>query len=361
MYGKIDILEENKTFKEIYALRKKMDGYSDCRYIKFKDKYIIFASMFLRDNTPISYSRYKLKKLFFNFVKNHDCLVYMWLDNSDLSYTTLLSTIEKFDIDPSKFYIWLASEEDIKHFKNTKFNYFLINRSSFVPLHTFTFDRNIPKQYNLVYNGNLPVNGKLKKHYKRWDICPTSISDIAVIDGNVKRHANLENRNKNLNKYNINYSYINDQFLLLTEVARIYQKSKVGIILSLREGGCFASQEYLACGLPVVSTKSISGRNLYYDKYNSIVCEPTKEAVTEVCLEMIRRVENNEIDGEKIRNDFIKRMNERFTMWKRSIQDGFERLDIEVDFEKFFNEIFLNKFGEIKYTWSYLTNSYEIL
>ena len=361
MYKKINILEENETFKEIYALRKKTDGYTDCRYIKFKDKYIIFASMFLRDNSPISYSRYKLKKLFFDFIKNHDCLVYMWLDNSDLSYTNLFSTVEKFGIDPSKFYIWLASKEDVNHFKNTKFNYFLVNRSSFVPLHIFTFDRNIPKQYNFVYNGNFPVNGKLKKHYKRWDLCPTSISDIAIIDGNVNKHPNLETRNKNLKNQGIKYSYINDNFLPYSEVARIYQKSKIGIILSLREGGCFASQEYLACGLPVVSTKSISGRNLYYDKYNSIVCEPTKEAVTESCLEMLRRVDNHEIDGERIRNDFIKRMNERFTMWKKSIQDGFERLGIEVDFEEMFKEIFLNNFGELRYTWCYLIDSYEIL
>jgi glycosyltransferase involved in cell wall biosynthesis len=55
----------------------------------------------------------------------------------------------------------------------------------------------------------------------------------------------------------------------------------VGGIFSEKEGACYSSSEYLLCGLPVVSTRSEGGRDEWYNKWNSIICDPIESAVSE--------------------------------------------------------------------------------
>lgn len=53
----------------------------------------------------------------------------------------------------------------------------------------------------------------------------------------------------------------------------------VGLILSEVEGSSYASMEYLLAGLPVVSTPSKGGRDVFFDPEFCIVCEPDPMAV----------------------------------------------------------------------------------
>jgi hypothetical protein len=62
---------------------------------------------------------------------------------------------------------------------------------------------------------------------------------------------------------------------------KILSRAEVGLILSEVEGGCYASSEYLMCGLPVVSTPSRGGRDVFYDADNALIVEPTPPAVAE--------------------------------------------------------------------------------
>ena len=61
----------------------------------------------------------------------------------------------------------------------------------------------------------------------------------------------------------------------------LYAQAHVGLWLSVVEGGMFASMEYLLCGLPIFSTKSMGGRDLFWDNQYVIVCEDSAEAVSE--------------------------------------------------------------------------------
>jgi glycosyltransferase involved in cell wall biosynthesis len=47
-----------------------------------------------------------------------------------------------------------------------------------------------------------------------------------------------------------------------SEVAAILHKARVSLMLSQEEGACYASLEYLLCGMPVVSTPSTGGRSI---------------------------------------------------------------------------------------------------
>jgi glycosyltransferase involved in cell wall biosynthesis len=73
------------------------------------------------------------------------------------------------------------------------------------------------------------------------------------------------------------------------QVCRVINQSRVGLILSEDEGGCFASSEYLMCGIPVVSTPSRGGRDVFYDSANSLIAEPTAAAVAHAVAELASR------------------------------------------------------------------------
>lgn len=49
------------------------------------------------------------------------------------------------------------------------------------------------------------------------------------------------------------------------EVSAALNSARVGVCLSAVEGAMFAATEYLLCGLPVVSTPSLGGRNTWFD------------------------------------------------------------------------------------------------
>jgi len=83
-----------------------------------------------------------------------------------------------------------------------------------------------------------------------------------------------------------NCAYANSQLLPAAEVAEILRQSHCGLILSAHEGICRASSEYLLSGLPVVSTASVGGRDIWYDDYNAIIVEPDPVAVKAAVLRL---------------------------------------------------------------------------
>ena len=63
------------------------------------------------------------------------------------------------------------------------------------------------------------------------------------------------------------------------QVNAALSRAAVGLILSEVEGSNYATVEYLLAGLPVVSTPSKGGRDVFFDPECCIVCEPTPAAV----------------------------------------------------------------------------------
>ncbi|MFZ6763136.1 glycosyltransferase [Pseudoroseomonas sp. WGS1072] len=91
-------------------------------------------------------------------------------------------------------------------------------------------------------------------------------------------------------------------------VVALLNSSEVGLILSAAEGACYASLEYLLCGLPVVSTPSLGGRDAFYDAANAIIVEPKAEAVRDGVALALRQLREGEMDREAIRREAVARM-----------------------------------------------------
>lgn len=90
-------------------------------------------------------------------------------------------------------------------------------------------------------------------------------------------------------------------------VARSLGEAKVGLMLSEVEGACYASLEYLLCGLPVVSTRSLGGRQDFYDAENSVLVPATPQAVGEGVAALIGRLAKGQISREEIRRRALRR------------------------------------------------------
>jgi glycosyltransferase involved in cell wall biosynthesis len=80
------------------------------------------------------------------------------------------------------------------------------------------------------------------------------------------------------------------------EVAAWLNRARVGLCLSRTEGGMHASIEYLLCGLPVVSTASLGGRDRYFDPDHTRIVDDDPAAVAAAVAELAAaRIDAREI------------------------------------------------------------------
>ncbi len=73
-------------------------------------------------------------------------------------------------------------------------------------------------------------------------------------------------------------------FLNNEQLVEAYNAAYAGLALSALEGAMYASTEYLLAGIPVVTTASKGGRDMYFTSYNSITVEDKPEAVAAAVL-----------------------------------------------------------------------------
>jgi glycosyltransferase involved in cell wall biosynthesis len=91
----------------------------------------------------------------------------------------------------------------------------------------------------------------------------------------------------------------NYRFLNAEEINTIYNQSKVGLILSGEEGGCYAAIQYLLAGLPVVSTKNIGGRDSFADPSYWTTVDPDECAVEQAAAKFISDPPNPQMVRQK--------------------------------------------------------------
>jgi glycosyltransferase involved in cell wall biosynthesis len=123
------------------------------------------------------------------------------------------------------------------------------------------------------------------------------------------------------------------------DMPKLINRAACGLILSYKEGASFSSSEYLLCGIPVVSTQSYGGRDVWYSADNSIICEDNPEQIASAVEYFV----NNPKDPNKIRQDHIdlaKQYRKKFIDILRII---FHRYKISIDAEKYFADNFFHK------------------
>jgi glycosyltransferase involved in cell wall biosynthesis len=204
------------------------------------------------------------------------------------------------------------------------------------------------KQYDVIYNARLDP---AKRH-----LLLTNVDNIALILGpNVNNSQKIKKYKDVIRSALPNAVVTNDKnlislgeclddefifpMLLPKDVVSCLNESRVGAILSREEGACYASAEYLLCGLPVVTTRNVGGRDVFlhadYVKYAS----PFPSAIKQAVEELIR----SNFDPSIIRQTTLLEMEKHRGRFKNLLQEIYDQEGPGYNVREHWNEIFVNK------------------
>ena len=226
------------------------------------------------------------------------------------------------NLNRERFFFMFNSYLEKDNFTKVGFLGDIINQNAWIDENLVMRPRVLPKKYQAIYVGR---RSEFKRHY-----LAAKVGNLALVAGNNHGKSTVEVPQ---------HDFINDIPLKPDRVCELINESHCGLILSAAEGACFASSEYLLCGIPVVSTPSTGGRDFWYDEYNSITCEPTEDAVADAVEEFVRNPRNSEV----IRERHIQISNKIRLVFINHLQDIFSRHGVLVDAAKFFRENFFHK------------------
>lgn len=166
--------------------------------------------------------------------------------------------------------------------RGTHFNHnFYINEYTYKPLTQ-------EKRYDAIYTARLST---FKRHWLAQKIDP-----LMVVSYGGDLHALCPE---------LKHAEFNREFLPRPELAKKYNQAYCGLCLSAVEGPMLASTEYLLCGIPVVSTPSKGGRDVFFNKNNSIIIPPEIDAVAQAA----RSWKESPPDPQKIREETLQKIN----------------------------------------------------
>lgn len=194
----------------------------------------------------------------------------------------------------------------------------------------------LEKKYDAIYNARM---SKFKRHELAEKIKSLAlINSLAATTHDSEYYKKIR---KILNHAEwLNYTTGKWKNIESKELSQYLNQSKIGIILSDIEGSNYATVEYMLCGLPVVSTKSIGGREIYFDNENSIISEDNPESVKDSITKLIEK----NIQPNLIRNKILSILYKHRKIFIQFIQNIYEQENILLNFEEEFKTMFFDKF-----------------
>jgi tetratricopeptide (TPR) repeat protein len=127
-----------------------------------------------------------------------------------------------------------------------------------------------------------------------------------------------------------------------SEVAYHLNSAKCGLCLSAVEGAMFASIEYLLCGLPIVTTENVGGRNWFFTQDCVTFCADTPVAVEAA----VRELNARHLSREFVRQTALERVRRERLQFFSLVDDIFRQHGQTVRrFESEFQEVFTDKFN----------------
>lgn len=265
------------------------------------------------------------------------------------------------NFDCSKQLIWLTNTEEQYHFAiQAGFTALFINHNCWLDYQIYKILNNdeSTRVFDAVINSRPFI-------WKRIYLAD-KIANLALIKG-----ADYStNSTWKWNPWYRSYRFVNIEQLNQYQVIKILNRSKMGLILSgntgdnqqfNNEGACYSSSEYLLCGLPVLSTNSDGGRDIWYNSDNSLICEPNQDDVYDKYCTILAKLDNNQLNRSKIRDDHIKRQNEMRLKFTESISKLFNEYNIEIDSDSYFKQKFFNKMTNYNITENQVINIFNNL
>ncbi|MEO6589402.1 MAG: glycosyltransferase family 1 protein [Pyrinomonadaceae bacterium] len=213
------------------------------------------------------------------------------------------------------------------------------NHNSFIDEKIFFPQPNKQKIFDAVYDATLSV---WKRHF-----LAEKIKKLALIYYNVQTEKKTESRVKETFAAAefFNHTPTGEyKRLSVREVNECLNLCRVGLCLSEEEGAMYASIQYLLCGLPVVTTPSRGGRDVFFDDEYVLTVKPDAGAVKEAVETLIKK-DLSPVDVRQKTLEKIYQHRQRFINLIQSIYDRENcRRDFAVEFDKiFFNRLIKNQ------------------
>lgn len=144
----------------------------------------------------------------------------------------------------------------------------------------------VPVEFDAVYNARISYT---KRHYLAFDVerllhITVSIGELPA-SGDRAFIRRLQAQSPLHHIANPIVDGLTDR-LTPQQVNRAYNQAAVGLCLSAAEGAMCSSMEYMMAGLPVVSTPSLGGRDVYFDPDSCIIAEPEPAAIRRAVEEL---------------------------------------------------------------------------
>ena len=265
----------------------------------------------------------------FHLVKKTDVLIcgYSYYRSRDRLLKDFLF-FKLFNFPLENVYLYCSSQDAVQAALEIGFpRVYFLNHNCFLDEKQFELREDLNKKYHSVLVGRTAA-------YKRL-ILARKIKNLALV-----LRANC--KNDKLFTDIPPYVYRNEKHLSSTEVSGVIQQSYSGLCLSEEEGVCYASSEYLLCGVPVVSTPSRGGRDVWYNQRNSIICQPDPNAIAESVEFFVKNPPN----PLTIRNEHIRKSKEYRKIFIDILQNIFNRFNIKENALSFFEKNFFHKMEE---------------
>ncbi|MDR8393376.1 glycosyltransferase [Aliifodinibius sp. S!AR15-10] len=206
------------------------------------------------------------------------------------------------------------------------------NQNCFVDENLFRICDKVDRKYKAIYNAVL-------KEWKRHYLC-NEIENLGIVTYNFSNTEYKNRLDKSLDDpYWFNYNNGEPLFLNNEQLVKALNQAQVGLALSKEEGAMYASIEYLMCGLPVVSTSSKGGRDVFFNNKNSVIVEPTPSAVKEGVDYFLER----DIDPYQIREVTLNKIHEHRERFISYVNKLIKKKGVSHDISDTWNQWFVHK------------------
>jgi glycosyltransferase involved in cell wall biosynthesis len=183
----------------------------------------------------------------------------------------------------------------------------LVSQNAYVNEHTF-IPTGAPKEFDAVYTAQMLPFKRMHLAAQIPALFVVTYGDVLTPSGEYDLHHFCPA---------IAHADHNRRWIGFDEVNRAYNSARVGLALSECEGAMLAAVEYMLAGLPMVTTPSRGGRELFFDERFVASVDPTPEAVATGVAEMKRR----QVDPMLVRQATLARVNEHRQALCRYVQN----------------------------------------
>ena len=194
------------------------------------------------------------------------------------------------------------------------------NHNCLINENYFTIDETAVKKYDAIYNAAM-------SGYKRHPLA-AKINSLALITyryaGTYAPDYEKEVRACLGHAAWLVDAYEASQKAPPAEVARYNNQCRAGLCLSAREGAMFASIEYLLCGLPVVTTRNMGGRDAFFEPGYVEWVEDDPDAVHQGLVKLLARAPA----GADIRRRVLEKMEEHRQRLRDLLKDDLPEFEM---------------------------------